>query len=66
MNISYNAAVSLVASALGWPLRKAISVLLTDHKLAAPADRDAPGLVPVTPLGHFIHRNLCDANNHEY
>lgn len=63
MNLSYNAAVTLVCEALNWSIEKARHILMTDMHIKAPADRDAPGLVSATSLGRFIYNNYLDRNN---
>ncbi len=66
MNLSYNAALTLLYEILGWKTEKAKFLLRTELNAPEPADRDAPGLVPVTILGRYIHQNYCDRNNQEY
>lgn len=66
MNISYNAAITIICAALGWPIEKARHVMMTDMKIHEPQDRDATGLVPASRLGEFIRLNYCDRLNHEY
>lgn len=65
MNISYNAAVTIIVYALGWNIDKAKHILLVENCIPEPTDRDAP-CVPTTFLGILISNNFCDRNNKEY
>lgn len=65
MNVSYNAALSIICAALGWSIEKAKHVMKTDSGWVEPKNREEP-YVPATRLGEFIKTNYGDRNNHEY
>ena len=60
--VSYDAAVKIVAYALGWSEIKTQMIFRSDLQFRKPEKTDQSGITAVA-LGQFIHRNVGDINN---